>query len=111
MPQPAEHIFYTDARTCCKSNKRSETPANLEHEVHRSLRIETGLGIVEVVLLEIGAPEPCVGVVLVVEDVVDVETEIQRTVISSEAERPAKRYRISHSHVSNEICRDGTLVR
>ena len=88
-----------------------EAPADLEHEVNRGLRIEAGLGIVEVVLLEVGAPEPCVGVVLVVEEVVDVETEIQRTVILSEAERSAKRYRISHSHIGNEICRDGTLVR
>ena len=94
---------------------RSEVPADLEHEVYRGLRIEAGLGVVEVVLLEVCTPEPCVGVVLVVEEIVDVETEIQRrrfcVVISSEAERPAKRYRISHSHVSNEICRDGTLVR
>ena len=105
---------------------RSEVPADLEHEVYRGLRIEAGLGVVEVVLLEVGAPEPCVGVVLVIQEVVDVEAEIQRrrflhslrsvemtgrTVISSEAERSAKRNRISHSHVSNEICWDGTLVR
>ena len=92
-----------------------EVPTNLEYEVHRSLRIKSGLGVVEVVLLEVCTPEPCVGVVLVVEEVVDVETEIQRrrfcAVIASEAERSAKRYRISHSYISNEICRDGTLVR
>ena len=103
-----------------------EGPADLEHKVYWGLRIESGLGVVEVVLLEVGAPEPCVGVVLVVEEVVDVEAEIQRrrflhslrsvemtgrAVIASEAERSAKRYRISHSHISNEICRDGTLVR
>ena len=81
---------------------KSEVPGALEHEVYWGLRIETGLCIVEVVLLEVGAPEPCVGVVLVVEEIVDVETEIQRrrflhslrsvemtgrAVISSEAER------------------------
>ena len=94
---------------------RSEVPGGLEHEVQRGLGVEAGLGVVEVVLLEVCAPEPCVGVVLVVEEVVDVETEIQRrrfrAVISSEAERSAKRYRISHSHIGNEICRDGTFVR
>ena len=70
-----------------------EVPTNFEHEVHRSLRIETGLGVVEVVLLEVCTPEPCVGVVPVIEEVVDVETEIQRrrfcVVISSEVERSA----------------------
>ena len=83
-----------------------EVPADLEHEVYRGLRIEAGLGVVEVVLLEVGAPEPCIGVVLVVEEVVDVETEIQRrrflnslrsvemtgrAVISSEAERSPRK--------------------
>ena len=92
-----------------------EAPADLEHEIYRGLRIEAGLGVVEVVLLEVCTPQPCIGVVLVVQEVVDVETEIQRrrfrAVISSEFERSAKRYRISHSHIGNEICRDGTLVR
>ena len=58
---------------------RSEVPADLEHEVYRGLRIEAGLGVVEVVLLEVGAPEPCVGVVLVIQDDVTDDVEIMLT--------------------------------
>ena len=54
-------------------NITSELPTYLEHEVYRGLRIEAGLGVIEVVLLEVGAPEPCVGVVHTVEEVVDVK--------------------------------------
>ena len=93
---------------------------NLEHEVERGLRVEAGLGVVEVILLEIRTPEPGVGVILMVEEVVDMEAEGQRRrflhslrsvemtggcIISSEVER----YRIPYCHVSHEIGRNSTL--
>lgn len=50
-----------------------ESPADLEHEVRRGLGVDAGFGVVIVFLLEVGAIDPAVGVVHVVEHVVYME--------------------------------------
>ena len=51
----------------------SEFPTDLEHEVYRSLWIQTYLIIVGVRVLEICSPQPCISIIQVIEQVVYVE--------------------------------------
>ena len=103
-----------------KRHQKSEAPSDFEHEVHRGLRIYAGFSIEGVFLLEVCTPEPCIGIVQIVEQVVYMETESQsprlvilsaNLVILSASEGSPQRHLISKRKISYKISRDRTLER
>lgn len=62
-------------------NTASESPADLEHEVYRRLRVETDLIIIGIRVLEVRPPKPCICIVQTVEKVVYMKGERHRGLI------------------------------